>query len=73
MILPMFPGDLDRLVKYRQDRLRPAQRAAVARRPGFRVRVGRTLIAAGTALSGERVEQPARHSPALRGATRPTG
>lgn len=71
MMLPMSPSDLDRLVKDRQGHLRESQRTALER-PGLRVRVGRTLIAAGTALSGERVEQPARPSHSLRRATRPT-
>ena len=73
MMLPMSPGDLDRLVKDRQDHLRTSLRPAVGRRPGLRVRVGHALIAAGAALSGERVEQPARPSSPLRRATRPTG
>lgn len=51
----------------RQARLR----AAVARPPrrgdavtAFRVRVGHRLISLGIALSGERVERPARHTAA---------
>ena len=73
MMLPMSPGDLDRLVKDRQDHLRASQRPAVGRGPGLRVRVGHALIAAGAALSGERVERPARPSSSLRRAARPTG
>jgi hypothetical protein len=73
MMLPMSPGDLDRMVKDRQDELRASQRPSTGRRPGLRVHLGRALIAAGAALSGEQVERPARRSTSLRRATGPTG
>lgn len=59
MILP-GPGVLDQLIRERQRGLRSTavQRSAPGPR-GLRLRVGRALIAAGSALSGERVEMPA--------------
>ena len=58
MILPN-PGVLDQLIRERQRGLR---RSTVGRSaPGgrfLRRRVGHALIAAGSALSGERVEMP---------------
>ena len=62
MILPN-PGVLDELIRERQRGLRGTvgQRSAPGRR-GLRLHVGRALIAAGSALSGERVENPARTS-----------
>jgi hypothetical protein len=62
MILPN-PGVLDQLIRERQGRLRgtAAQRSMPGPR-GLRLRVGRALIAAGSALSGERVEHPAHPS-----------
>lgn len=60
MILPN-PGVLDQLIRERQRGLRgTAARHATQEARGLRLRVGRALIAAGSALSGERVEQPAR-------------
>ena len=55
---------LERFHTERQRRLRPTPRIQLTASPahaGIRVRVGRALIGAGTALTGERVE-PARHS-----------
>ena len=62
MITPS-PGVLDDLIRERQAHLHamPQPRQAPAR-PGLRIRVGHALIVAGSALSGERVELPARHS-----------
>lgn len=61
MMLPSV-GVLDQLARERQRGLRAA--AAVPRhssRPGvLRLRIGRALILAGSAVSGERVEMPAR-------------
>jgi hypothetical protein len=63
MILPN-PGVLDHLIRERQEKLRTTHEQAQARRrrAGMRVRIGRALIAAGSTLSGERVERPARPS-----------
>jgi hypothetical protein len=62
MILPN-PSVLEPFHAERQRRLRPTPRfsGAISRThaPSLRVRIGRALIGAGTALSGERVE-PAR-------------
>ena len=58
MMIP-DPGVLDRLIQDRQHDLRPAPRPAVAAPLHMRVRIGRMLIAAGSTLSGERVELPA--------------
>lgn len=62
MILPNA-GVLDDLIRERQTNLRmtPHQAQAPAR-AGVRVRIGHALIVAGSMLSGERVEQPARPS-----------
>ena len=62
MILPN-PGVLDQLIRERQRGLRgtAAQRSTPGPN-GLRRSVGRALIAAGSALSGERVEVPARAS-----------
>ena len=61
MFTPPNPGVLDELIRERQRELRKdaARRPAPAERR-LRVRVGRALIVAGSALSGERVETPAR-------------
>jgi len=61
MMLPPDPGVLDSLIRDRQMKLRtsPARRSAPAG-VAWRVRIGHALIVAGTTLSGERVEQPAR-------------
>ena len=68
MLLPN-PGVLDSLIRERQSNLRtlPARRSAHAR-VAWRMRIGHALIVAGTSLSGERVEQPARHQPLSRAA-----
>jgi len=61
MMLPPNAGVLDSLIRERQSNLRtlPARRSAHARL-AWRIRIGHALIMAGTSLSGERVEQPAR-------------
>jgi hypothetical protein len=63
MMLPSNPGVLDRLIRDRQEHLRtrPEQGLRPAR-SGIRVRIGHALIAAGSTLSGERVEHTAPHS-----------
>ena len=61
MILPN-PSVLDRLIQDRHRELRPTARSLAPASSGIRVRIGHVLIAAGTAISGERVEQPARRS-----------
>jgi hypothetical protein len=70
MMLPMPPADLDLIIKDRQASLRGVRRPVVKPRTSIRVRIGRALIAAGTAMGGERAEQPARPS-SLRRAARP--
>lgn len=60
MILPN-PGVLDQLIRERQRGLRGTSlRRSTSTGRGLRLRVGRALIVAGSALSGERVEQPVR-------------
>ncbi|MCA1571539.1 MAG: hypothetical protein LC798_14705 [Chloroflexi bacterium] len=60
MLLPS-PGVLDSLIRDRQTTLRTSpSRAGTVTVAGLRVRLGHALIVAGTSLSGERVEQPAR-------------
>lgn len=61
MMIPPMSGVLDPLIRERQRELRKdaARRPAAADRR-LRVRVGRALIVAGSALSGEQVEMPAR-------------
>lgn len=68
MIYPS-PDVLDRLIQERQARL-DATGAALPRQrhTGLRVRLGHALIAAGSTLSGERVELPAHHRPLSRAA-----
>jgi hypothetical protein len=63
MMLPPNPGVLDTLIRDRQTKLRanPARKGRGAAGT-WRVRAGHALIAAGNALSGERVERPARRS-----------
>ena len=57
------PGVLDDLIRERQERLRMTPRRGQApARVALRVRIGHALIMAGTSLSGERVERPARPS-----------
>jgi hypothetical protein len=63
MMIPE-PGVLDRLIRDRHQQLQPAARSAGASAHGLRVRFGRMLISAGSTLTGERVELPAR-PPAL--------
>ena len=60
MIYPS-PAVLDRLIQDRHDRVRRTVRHPMQPiRTGLRVRIGLALIAAGSSLSGERVEMPAR-------------
>jgi hypothetical protein len=62
MILP-GPGVLDHLIRERQEKLRITPHEAEARaHRGLRVRIGHALIVAGSTLSGERAERPARPS-----------
>jgi hypothetical protein len=56
MTLPS-PDVLDELIQERQRALRRSQDAGIDQRPSpMRVRIGHALIAAGAALSGERLE-----------------
>ena len=63
MIMPN-PSVLEHFHAERQRRLRPTPRlgSTTTTHASLRVRVGRALIGAGTAISGERVE-PARSNP----------
>jgi hypothetical protein len=62
MIMPN-PSVLDRLIQDRHEELRAIPRRLPPAPSGVRVRVGHVLIAAGIAISGERLlEQPARPS-----------
>jgi hypothetical protein len=63
-MLPPNPDVLDTLVRDRQTRMRtsPGAQPAGTDVAGWRVRIGHALIVAGSNLSGERVERPARHS-----------
>ena len=64
MIMPS-PSVLEHFHSERQRRLRPTPHGGNTNppmHPGLRVRLGRALIDAGTALAGERVE-PARPKP----------
>lgn len=55
------PGLWPGLITARQDRLRGSAQIRRSHAPGrLRVRLGHLLIAAGSTLSGERVERPAR-------------
>jgi hypothetical protein len=58
------PSVLEHFHTERQRRLRPAPRTGVTKLPGpgMRVRLGRALIGAGSALAGERVEPAGRPS-----------
>jgi hypothetical protein len=66
MIMP-GPGVLNVMIRDRQKKLRANGHGHASRRAPstMRVRVGRALIVAGSTLSGERVEQPARPPAAL--------
>jgi hypothetical protein len=62
MVLPN-PGVLDVMIRDRQNRLRTKRSGRAGRpRAALRVRIGHALIVAGSSLSGERLEQPARRS-----------
>ncbi len=67
MIMPN-PNVLDRLIQDRHNELRASSRRLTLMRGGLRVRLGHALIAAGSAMSGERVERPVRHSAMSRAA-----
>lgn len=58
------PGLWPGLIEERQHRFLRSARPRRAERPGMRVVLGHLLIAAGSSLSGERVELPPRR-PAL--------
>ncbi|HEX5039568.1 MAG TPA: hypothetical protein VFW95_05490 [Candidatus Limnocylindria bacterium] len=69
MMFPSNPGVLDHLIRDRQEQLRTRRgEPKHSARRGIRVRLGRALIVAGTSLSGEQVERPARHSASPRAA-----
>jgi hypothetical protein len=70
MVFTPNPAVLEYLARDRQEQLRrkAAPTEHVGRSPGVRVRIGHALIAAGSTLSGERVEIPARPSPLQRAA-----
>jgi hypothetical protein len=69
MVFTPNPAVLEYIVRDRQEQLRKAAyREPAARSVGVRVRIGHALIAAGSTLSGERVEIPARPSPLQRAA-----
>ena len=68
MIYPS-PDVLNRLIQERQARLQATDSPKVAGvHAGLRVRIGHALIAAGSTLSGERVELPAHRRPLTRAA-----
>jgi hypothetical protein len=65
MMILSNPSVLDHFHAERQRRLRPTPHRGAAKtstHAGLRVRLGRALIGAGAAISGERVE-PARPKP----------
>ena len=68
MMLPPNPDVLDTLIRDRQRELRTAETLAPGIGAAVRIRIGHALIAAGSALSGERVERPARSSALSRAA-----
>ena len=70
MVFTPNPAVLEYIIRDRQDQLRKAayREPAAPRSVGVRVRIGHALIAAGSTLSGERVEIPARPSPLQRAA-----
>jgi hypothetical protein len=69
MVFIPNPAVLEYLTRGRHEQLRKAARREPAvRGAGVRVRIGHALIAAGSTLSGERVEIPARPSPLQRAA-----
>ena len=60
MIMP-GPGVLNIMIRDRQTKLRAKRQERAPRtRLALRIRVGHALIVAGSTLSGERAEQPAR-------------
>ena len=67
MMMPN-PSVLDRLIQDRHTELRATSRRLTPARSAIRVRLGHALIAAGSAMSGERVERPVRHSALSRAA-----
>jgi hypothetical protein len=57
------PSVLDQLIRDRQEHLRQTtQQAQALGHAALRVRIGHALIVAGSTISGERVEVPARPS-----------
>ena len=69
MVFIPNPAVLEYLARDRQEQLRKAApREHVGHSAGVRVRIGHALIAAGSTLSGERVEIPARPSSLQRAA-----
>jgi len=69
MVFTPNPAVLEYLARDRQEQLRKAAlREHAGRGAGVRVRIGHALIAAGSTLSGERVEIPARPSSLQRAA-----
>jgi hypothetical protein len=69
MMLPPNPGVLDTLIRDRQKQLRtPPTRSSTRPIVALRVRIGHAMIAAGSTLSGERVERPAPPSALSRAA-----
>lgn len=67
MIMPN-PNVLDRLIQDRHTELRATSRRLSPAPSRLRVRLGHALIAAGSAMSGERVERSVRHSALSRAA-----
>ena len=57
MMLPPNPDVLDQLIRDRQSTLRTTASVVPGLGTAVRVRLGHALIAAGTALSGERVDR----------------
>lgn len=69
MVFIPNPAVLEYLARDRQEQLRKAvPREHAGRAAGVRVRIGHALIAAGSTLSGERVEIPPRPSSLQRAA-----
>lgn len=62
MLVIPGPGVLEHFVRARQEQLQPSRHVRTAVHTPARVRIGHALIAAGSALSGERAERPARPS-----------
>ena len=65
MMLPPNPDVLDTLIRDRQTHLRTTAPVVPGLGTAVRVRVGHALIAAGSALSGERVDRRPAHGSTL--------